>query len=217
VSIVLNAALGIYAVLTPDFGAIQGKILGTSLCVTGAVLLALACEPAWERRLLGPVPIAGASLGLLGFSLAIVLIWAEPEGETLGRMMGTILVLSGAAVVASLLALSRLTPGHTWVLRGALALLVAGAVMTSVLPWLSDPGEWYLRTFGAVMIALAALVVTMPVLHWVDRGALAAAPAAGDTVRFCPYCGRELRGAVDADLSCRRCGRAFTVERASST
>src|SRR5512134_3141553 len=44
VSIVINAALGIYAVLTPDFGPTQGKILGTSLCVTGAVLLALACE-----------------------------------------------------------------------------------------------------------------------------------------------------------------------------
>ena len=72
VSVAVNAALGIYAVLAPDFGETQGKILGTSLCVTGAVVLALACEPAWERRLLGPVPYAGAVLGAVGFTLAIV-------------------------------------------------------------------------------------------------------------------------------------------------
>src|SRR6266508_1536424 len=50
-SIAVNAALGIYAVLAPDFGETQEKILGTSLCVTGAAVLALACEPTWERRL----------------------------------------------------------------------------------------------------------------------------------------------------------------------
>ena len=77
VSIAVNAAFGIYAVLAPGFGETQGKILGTSLCVTGAVLLALACEPAWERRLLGPVPFTGVVSSAAGFAIAIVLIGAR--------------------------------------------------------------------------------------------------------------------------------------------
>lgn len=64
-SVAVNAALGIYAVVAPEFGETQGRVLATSLCVTGAVLLALACEPAWERRLLGPV-LLGSRFRLTG-------------------------------------------------------------------------------------------------------------------------------------------------------
>lgn len=111
-SVAVNAALGIYAVLTPGFGEIQGKILGTSLCVTGAVLIALACEPAWERKLLGFVPPAAAALGVIGFALAITGIWVEPGTETWAKVMMTIVTVSVAGVVASLLSLARVAPRH---------------------------------------------------------------------------------------------------------
>ena len=211
-SIVVNAALGIYAVLAPDFGETQGKILGTSLCVTGAVVLALACEPAWERRLLGPVPYAGAVLGAVGFTLAIVSIWTEPENEAWGKTMGTIFTVAVACAVAGLLALARLAPRHRWIFTVTLALLGLGAAMVSLLLWLGDdPADEYLRALGVVMIVLAAFTVTVPVLHWVDRGALAAAAAVTGAVRFCPYCGKELAAEIGVDLRCGRCGRGFTI------
>jgi hypothetical protein len=212
VSIAVNAALGIYAVLAPHFGETQGKVLGTSLCITGAVLLALACEPAWERRALGPIPVAAAALGTIGFAFAIVLIWASPESETWAKVMMTIFTLSIAGVAASLLALARLAPRHAWVFTATLALLSLGAAMYAVVPWLNEPGEWYVRSLGVVMIALAAFVVTVPVLHWVDRGALAVAGAAIGEVRFCPHCGRQLSGDVRVDLTCMGCGRSFRVD-----
>jgi len=212
VSIAVNAALGIYAVLAPDFGETQGKILGTSLCVTGAVVLALACEPAWERRLLGPVPPVGAVLGGVGFTLAVAGIWAEPESEIWGKTMGTIFAVAVACAAASLLAPARLAPRHAWIFTVTLALLGLGAAMISLLLWLGDdPADAYLRALGVVMIVLAAFTVTVPVLHWVDRGALAAAEAVTGAVRFCPYCGRELAGVVGVDLRCARCGRDFTI------
>jgi len=212
VSVAVNAVLGIYAVLAPGFGETQGKILGTSLCVTGAVLIALACEPAWERKLLGPVPAASAFLGVVGFTFAIAGIWAEPESETWAKVMMTIFTFSIAGVAASLLALARLAPRHTWLIKVTFVLLAVGAAMYSVIPWLGDdPGEWFVRSFGVVMIVLAAFVVTVPVVHWIDRGALAAAKAATGGVRFCPYCGRELAGDIGVELSCSRCGRDFTV------
>ncbi len=213
VSVAVNAALGIYAVLAPGFGETQGKILGTSLCVTGAVLLALACEPAWERGLLGPVPPAAAALGLVGFALVIGGMWTEPESETWARVMGTVFTFSIAGVVASLLILARVAQPHEWLFKATFALLGVGAVMYSALPWLDDPPSAFVRTMGVVMIVLAAFAVTIPVVHWLDRGALAAAEATTGGVRFCPYCGGGLTGEIGVELSCSRCGRGFAVSR----
>jgi hypothetical protein len=211
-SVGVNAALGIYAVLTPDFGDTEGKILRTSLCVTGAILVALACEPAWERKLLGPVPYAGAVLGLLGFALAVIGIWAEVVSDVYGKVMVTTFVAASAFIVASLLALARLADRHRWVFAVTLSLLALGATMLATVPWLGDdPSETYLRAMGAVLIALAAFAVTVPVLHWVDRSALAVSDGTSGAVRYCPHCGKSLTGEPGVALACNRCGRGFTV------
>jgi hypothetical protein len=215
-SVVLNAALGIYAVLAPSFGDTQGKILATSLCITGAALLALACEPAWERSLLGPVPYVGAALGALGFGLVIAGLWTEPS-ELFGRLTGSVLTMAVACAAASLIALVQLAPRHRWVLDATLALLALGAALVATLPWLGDePSGWYLRGMGVVLITLAALAVSVPVLHWVDRGTLPAPQAAAGAVRYCPYCGGALTGEAGSLVACRRCGRDFTIARPES-
>lgn len=210
-SVAVNAGLGIYAVLAPEFGETQAKILGTSLCVTGAVLLALACEPAWERRLLGPVPYIGAALGALGFGLAIVAIWIEPESDRFGKTMGSVMIMAVAGAAASLLALAQLAPRHRRLLRLTLGLLALGATLMAITPWLGDdPTEWFVRAMGVELITLAAFAVSVPVLHWVDRGTIAAAEAVG-AIRHCPYCGGAVTGEVGAVVLCRRCERQFTV------
>lgn len=211
-SVTVNAALGIYALLSPDWGETQGKILGTSLCVTGAILLALACEPAWERSLLTPVPYAGAILGLVGFGLGIAAIWTEPSSDAYGRATGTVFAAAVACVIASLLALARLAPGHRWVFLVTLGLLAAGATMFAVSLWLGDdPNETYMRAMGIVLVVLAAFAVSVPVLHWVDRGAVAVAEATTAAIRFCPHCGARLAGEIGVELACDRCGREFAV------
>lgn len=213
-SIVVNAVLGMYAVLAPGFGDTQGKILLTSLCVTGAVLLALACEPAWERGLLGPVPIAGAVLGVVAFTGAIVGIWSEVESETFGQALGSTFTFAIAGAVASLLALARLSRDHGWVFAVTLGLLALGATLVAGMFWLEDEaGDPYLRGTGVVLIALAAFTVTVPVLHWIDRGALAASAFRAGVVRFCPYCGKELGSQHPGrEIACTRCGRDFRVD-----
>jgi len=279
VSIAVNAALGIYAVVTPEFGDTEEKLLLTSLCVTGAVLLALCCEPAWERRLLGQVPTAGALLGAAAFVGLIVGIWTETDNETLANLLwstfaiaiactvasvvalprarigvpvahtraltvtlgllavGAVVVIAtiwiqpseetvgditsdfftigAACLLASLLTLARLAPGHRWVLTATLALLTLGGVMLAILPW-RDDGGFYVRALGVVLIAFAAFALTVPVLHWIDRGAAAAAIATAE-VRFCPHCGKLLEGELGVELECARCGRGFTVIATGST
>ncbi|HSC51967.1 MAG TPA: hypothetical protein VLD16_17025 [Gaiellaceae bacterium] len=334
VSVAVNAALGIYAVLTPDFGDTAGKILGTSLCVTGAILMALCCEPAWERRLLTPVPVVGALLGAAAFAGLIVGLWAEPEsatlakllastfaaaiactlasvvvlerarngislghkraitltlgvialdavaavaliwtaasgetvvgdfiatglvataaciladlltlfhpapatrrvlvlalglialaatgavaliwtapsGDTVGKFAGTCGVAAVACALAAFLTHARLAPGHRRVLTATLALLLIGGVLFVADIWLD---AWGLtRATGVTLIALAAFAVTVPVLHWLDRGAVGAAAATGGAIRYCPHCGRKLTGEVGVEARCAQCGRRFTV------
>lgn len=187
-------------------------MLATSLCVTGAVVVALACEPAWERGVLGPVPGATALLGAAGFALVLVGVWAEPDGDVWGRAVGTAFTLTAAGVVASLLALARLAPRRRWAFRAALTLLAVAAALVVGIVWTDDPAEWYVRVLGVALIALAAVVVTVPVLHWVDRAELAAAAsAAKGTIGFCPFCGQPLLGAPGVELVCPRCGRGFSV------
>jgi len=217
VSIVVNAALGIYAVVTPEFGNTQSKILATSLFVTGTILVALACEPAWERELLGPVPYAGALLGASAFAMSIAGMWAEIDNDVYGKSMGTLFVAAAACTAASVLVLARLARRHRWVLATTLGLLGVGATMFGVLPWLGDdPSETYVRAMGVVFIVLAAFAVTVPVLHWVDRAAVASAESRG-AIRYCPHCGKHLTGEVGAELSCGACGATFAVVRARPT
>jgi hypothetical protein len=276
-SVAVNAALGIYAVLTPHFGDTAGKILVTSLCVTGAMLTALCCEPAWERGLLGPVPVLGALLGAAAFAglivglwtepesatlgkllgstfaaaiacalasvvvlerarkgislgheraitltlgvialaaaVAVALIWTTPSGDTVGNFLGTGLVAAAACVLAALLTLARLAPGHRWLLVAALALLGLGAVLIVANIWLD---AWALtRAMGVVLIAFAAFAVTVPVMHRLDRGAVAAAAGTGDAIRYCPHCGAKLSGEVGVEARCERCGKGFTVTAAN--
>lgn len=216
-SVAVNAALGIYALLAPGFGETQGKILGTSLCVTGAVLLALACEPAWERGRLGYVPPAAAALGAVGFGLAAATMWAEPTGDTWGKLLLTTFTAAVAGVAASLISLALVAPRHGWLVKATYALLALAAGSYGLMPWLgNEPSEWYARGTGVAMVALAAFAVSVPVVHWLDRSALAAADVT-DEIRFCPYCGSRLAGEPSRAIACGRCGREFSVGGPSAT
>jgi hypothetical protein len=167
VSVAVNAAFGIYAVLAPEFGEMQGKILGTSLCVTGAALLALACEPAWERRLLAPVPYLGAALGALGFALTIVGIWAEPDSERFVQVTGSTFTIAVASTVSSLLVFVRPAPRHERVFPVAFGLLMLGAALLVLGMWLAEEGA------GKASASLPAIVVAAAVATLLARARLA--------------------------------------------
>ena len=78
-SIVVNALLGIWALLAGDFGETQGKVLATSFLVSAAMLCVLVNAPATGRRVRWPAPVIGAGAGAAGFAGFIVMLWAEVE------------------------------------------------------------------------------------------------------------------------------------------
>ena len=99
-SVVVSALLGIWALLVGDFGEFEGKVLLTSLCISGASLLAMACAAAWDKGPLPLLPRAGMGLSVAGFAYLIVLIWAEAKSVEAWKTAATLLIFATAAAHA---------------------------------------------------------------------------------------------------------------------
>ncbi len=214
-SIAVNAAIAIYALLTKEFGDLQWKVLITSLCVSGASVLALACGPARERRRLGPVPLAGGALSIVGFALLIGAVWNDFDSKPLWKAAGTVIAVAAALAHASVLALCALAPRFAWTFQVAFALGLVNAAAVSVAICGEIENEWYWRSVGVAAVLLAAFTLAVPVLHVASRRELAAVRSAeGEQrrVRFCPLCGAPIGAAApNEDENCSRCGGSFRV------
>jgi hypothetical protein len=207
-SVAVNAVLGIAALLVGDFSETHGRVLGTSLSVTGALLLGLACLPAWERERLGALPLVGAALGAAAFALVVVSIWTGGDSDVLGKAMGTLMTLAVGCALACVLALPPLAPPHRPVLLAALVLtaIAAGFLVGAI--WIEPESGWYPRLFGVVGVLLAATSVSVPVVGRIDRAAVEQGTNA-TVVAFCPFCGASV--VEGSEPTCDGCGRRFSV------
>jgi hypothetical protein len=207
VSVAVNAALGVAALVLGEFSETHARALGTSLAVTGAFLIALSCLPAWERWRLGPVPTIGTCLGFVAFTFVIVGLWSGTDSDVFARTMGTLMTSAVACAVACLLSIPTLAPRFRPALTAALLLIAIAGVMVVVGMWLDPSSSWYARSLGVVAVLLAAVAVSIPVLHRIGgpqrRGSV-------DT-SFCPFCGAEHRAEPEQPTVCGHCGARFTV------
>ena len=210
-SVVVSAAMGVFALLVGEFEETQGKLLVTSLSVSGAGIVAMACGFAWERGQLGPFPLLGIGAGLLGFGLLIAGMWVEIESEPYWRLTGSLLVVAVAMMHASVVSPFGLAGRFRWVLAATYALNALLTALVVVAIW--DEPEWsgYWRTMGTVAILLAAATIAIPVLRRLGEGAAVPARAeAPSGATHCPRCGEPLARA--GDEACVECGASFRVE-----
>lgn len=215
VAVLVNAALGVAALVAGAFGDTQQRVLLTSLAVSGAGVLVLACTPALERRRLGPLPAAGIAAATAGGVLAIVLAWLDEPPETLGRAFGTLVVAAVAIAYGSLVGLARLPRRHVWVVRvaTALALVLAALVVTTI--WGAADSTGMGRVVGVVAVLLAACTVLVPVLQRASRlpGPVEGTPR----IAHCPTCGAAIGDqGVRATVRCPRCGAAWDIRPAQA-
>ena len=208
-SVVVSALLGIWALLAGEFDETQVKVLLTSLCISGASILSMACAAAWDKGPWPPLPRIGMGLAIGGFGYLIVLIWAEADGEGYWKTSATLLILATGAAHAALIGLARLRNRHAWLVPATwgcaalLAVLLIGAIWGE---W-DDENVW--RWIGVLSILLSAGTILVPVFQ---RIAQADAPPALDGVRFCPGCGKSLEAAF-GDVTCGACGLTARIER----
>lgn len=217
-SIVVNAVIGIVAIVSGEFSDVDGKILVTSLSVTGGAVLALANLATRTEKFFRYVPEVGALCAVVGFGLLAYAAWDEFDSGNVARVSGTSILFASGTAHAGLMSLSRLLPRYLPVLRAAWLLAAVLVVMITILIWASDSVEedLYARVMGVVIVLLAAVTLAVPVLHRASKDELATAERAVSSsepaVRHCPNCGsEELEMSGDGTSSCKQCNARFVV------
>jgi hypothetical protein len=210
-AIAVTAVLGLYAVLVPDFGDVQAKILGTSAAISISSILVLACVPAWERRLAGPLPLVGAGLTLVALALVVVGMWDETDTSTYWKLFGTVLLLALWSVLTSLLALARLPARQRWTYFAAAGCSLALTIVGIVAVWGGADSSAGGRLAGALAVLSAAFILVVPVLARAGRGEVAAETHGSDGRGFCPRCGARVADGAGPTITCGRCGARFRI------
>ena len=203
VSVAVSAAMGVYALLLGEFRETQGKLLATTVSISGASTFGLVSGIALERGRLGLVPWLGIAASAVGATLIVIGAWAEVDTSGYWRSTGTIVVVAVAVAHASVVTVGGLSPRFRWVviaayaLNAALALLVIGAI------WGDSDAGGIARWMGTMGILLTAATIAVPVLRRIDRRASLPSPTVVETAAHCPRCGSALAdGAADRCLSC---------------
>ena len=167
-SVAINAALGITALFAGSFGETQGKVLFTSLSISAASVMSLAMFPARDRNKLGPIPAVGIVLSVAGFALLIILVWSGFSNEILVKSAFSILVLATSSAYASLVSLAIVRLQHQIVVRCGYSFITALSALIMIMIWGEPDGDLAPRMIGVVSILLAAVTVSIPMLHRIN-------------------------------------------------
>jgi hypothetical protein len=176
-SIALSALMGIWAIISGEFGELQGKTLGTTLTVVGTSILGLACgafleSPRSENALLRFVPIAGIVLSIVSATLALWMIWTFfNSGEGIVKTFFICLIFAFSFAQLSLLSLARLAKRFCWSLTAAfIVILLLDSIISLVIIFASgSEDEFVFRVIGVLSVTAAALTVMIPIFHRLSR------------------------------------------------
>lgn len=190
-SVTVNAVLGIWALVSTDFAATQGKVLATSFCVSGAMLGVLVNGPAMAQRVRWPAPAVGAASAAAGFVLLIVIVWAEPHAMWWSKALASLLMGSVGASLIGLIGLLVLQPRYEPVRLAQLAATVVLVGSGTAAVWAAIDAEWVIRTIGVESVLVAALTLIVPALA---RYRPPQQPSIDPTskVVVCPQCGTHI-------------------------
>lgn len=206
-SIAVGALLAIVIVLGGTWGYFESRVLMTTGAIALASILGMACAAASSRSG-SPLPFVGVGLAALTGVLLIVGIWMDNPGDAFWRVTASVGVLAGASAWASVVSLARLTPGHRWSQWLAGATVFAFAAIVVGIIFLEPQDDAVYRGLAVVGILTAAFGLLVPVFHFLDRHAFAAAPVPAhpmppDTLAAIDAELAELRAQV-AELEARR-------------
>jgi hypothetical protein len=178
-SIAFSALLGIWAILSGEFGEFQAKILGTTLTVVGTSLLGLACgafleSPRSAEKPLKTIPIAGIILAFVAAVNVLIMIWWQTDDVWKIAAVSAIFAFSLAQL--SLLSLANLSARFEWVTMAAYLVILSLAAINSILIIVEPHSEsnFVMRLIGVLAVIDASITVVIPILHRLSRADFAA-------------------------------------------
>ena len=214
VSVVLSAIVGIIAIVAGSFGRTEAQILLTTLTISAASILALACGALWETGRANVFPLIGIALAVIDASLFIGGIWFETASEAYWKFSASVGLLAVATAHACLLSLARLAPRFVWSRIVAFFTAYSLALLFIYIIYYTPKGDTIIRVIGVMSIILAAMTILTPVFHRLSRGDLDAAATVSSpkvaAMITCPRCGASLTNSL-TETKCDKCGCLFLV------
>jgi hypothetical protein len=185
VSLVITALIGIYTIVSGEFGETQGKVMLTTLAVAGFSILALCHLAVFGRdvKIFGWVGIGTSGVALV---LAATLIWWN-WSDFMYQPSDLYLNLTKSFAVSALVAVSLAHANLMLLLQNSplrwirtalsVALVLITIVPTLVIPVILTEGTFppmsfqdvYWRFFGVILILDALATIALPVTTLIVR------------------------------------------------
>lgn len=184
-SIVLSALMGIWAIISGEFGDLQGRVLATTSTVVGASILGLACgayleKPQARRLPAAVVPVLGIILTVISAAIMFWLIWDDDAwvNDALMKFISTSTIFALSFAQLSLLSLARLSRRFLWslVLAYLIILALASLISAIIVFELYGDGSFIGRLIGVLAVIDASMTVMIPIFHWLSRDEFANSP-----------------------------------------
>lgn len=178
-SIAVSALLGIWAILSGEFGEFQARVLMTTLTVVATSILGLACGAFWESQkseasAIKVIPMAGIILTFMSALLTFSLIWeiSSSSNELVYKTIAITGLFAFTFAQLSLLTLANLSKRFQWALTAIYltALTLASIVSVLIVIEPESDGSLVTRLIGVLAVIDASLTVTIPIFHRLSRG-----------------------------------------------
>lgn len=170
--------MGIWAIISGEFGELQGKVLSTTSTVVGTSILGLACGAYLERSRAKNipamvVPFAGILCAIVSAAIVLWLIWGSNDlhEETVFKSLAVSLIFAFSFAQLSLLSLARLAAKFRWSMLTAYFSILALALVSSAVILFSENEDnfFVLRLIGVLAVVDAAVTVMIPIFHRLSR------------------------------------------------
>ena len=186
VALVITALIGIYTIVSGEFGETQSKVMLTTLAVAAFSVLAL-CHLAIVERDVKAVGWIGIGTSALALISAAVLIWWD-FGDYSYQPGGIYMNISKTFAISGLVAVSLAHANLMLLLQTAplrwirstltVALILIAIVPTLILPIILTDGAFppqsfqdvYWRFFAVILILDALCTIALPVATLIVRG-----------------------------------------------
>lgn len=177
-SIALGALMGIWAIISGEFGELQVRILNTTTTIIGTSVLGLACgayldNPRTKNSSAHFIPSAGIFLAVLSAAIILWMIWGNYGGseELLFKTLGVSLMFAFSFAQLSLLSLARLAARFRWAMIAAyVSILTLAATVSAIILFSQGSDNFFiLRFIGVLTVVDAAVTVMIPIFHRLSR------------------------------------------------
>ncbi len=161
----LTALIAIAALLSGNSDPVTGKILLTSLTISGASICSMSCVAFLEKRKkLIALGFFGIFLSIIAAILITIGIWPDIRNELYWKSTWNIIVFAIAFAHAFLLSNPHLDLGHQWIQPVSAITIGILSIQVNFAIWSKVDNDFYLRLLAVTAILVALETLIIPIL-----------------------------------------------------